>query len=302
MSENTAIQQQPRKASAALALVDLITSKRDAFAQVAPKHFSVERLVKLSHASLSRTPKLAQCTPESLLIQLMRCAELGLEPNSPLGGIHLVPFDNKKTGKTECQGIIDYRALVALARRSDQISAIAARVVYSNDKFRPTEDEHGVHFTFEQADGDRGTMTKVFAYARLKSGEVQFDQMSKADVDKIRARSKASSSGPWVTDYDEMAKKTVLRRLCKLLPLTTEAAAAIAEEEAREAEVALEALPPVEPGTVRQTRSLKEKLQAKVAPAAEQSMAEAEDVMARAFPIEDYADQAETQAGEEPTP
>ncbi len=291
---STALQKQP---SAAATLVNIITSRRDAFAQVAPKHFSVERLVKLAHASLSRTPKLAQCTPESVLIQLMRCAELGLEPNSPLGGIHLVPFDNRKTGKTECQGIVDYRALVALARRSDQISAIAARVVYSRDQFECREDETGVHFTFVQAEGDRGEMVKVFAYARLKSGEVQFDQMAKSDVDKIRARSKASSSGPWVTDYDAMAAKTVLRKLCKLLPLTTEAAAVIAEEEASEAEVAVELVPPA---TQRQAKSLKEKLQAKVTPTevAAASFQEAEDAAARAFPIEDYQDQAGAPEGE----
>lgn len=288
MSE-TAIQ----KPSAAATLVNIITSRRDAFAQVAPKHFSVERLVKLAHASLSRTPKLAQCTPESVLIQLMRCAELGLEPNSPLGGIHLVPFDNRKTGKTECQGIVDYRALVALARRSDQISAIAARVVYSRDQFECREDETGVHFTFVQAEGDRGEMVKVFAYARLKSGEVQFDQMAKSDVDKIRARSKASSSGPWVTDYDAMAAKTVLRKLCKLLPLTTEAAAVIAEEEASEAEVAVELVPPA---TQRQVKSLKEKLQAKVAGAAAAEVSD-DELGKHPLPgVEDYQDQGDEAA------
>lgn len=118
---------QTKSGTGAEALVAIITSRKDAFAQVAPKHFSVERLVKLAHASLSRTPGLAQCTPTSVLVQLMRCAELGLEPNSPLGGMHLVPFKNRRTNRMECQGIIDYRALVALARRSDQISAIAAR-------------------------------------------------------------------------------------------------------------------------------------------------------------------------------
>lgn len=256
----TAIQSQKQAATATLA--NIIAGRREAFAQVAPKHFSVDRLVKLAQASLSRTPKLAQCTPESVLVQLMRCAELGLEPNSPLGGIHLVPFDNRKTNRTECQGIIDYRALVALARRSDQISAIAARVVYANDQFDPYEDEKGIHFTFKQAAGDRGEMREVFAYATLKSGEVQFERMSKADIDRIRGRSRASSSGPWVTDFDEMAKKTVLRRLCKLLPLTTEAAAVLAEEEASEAEVAVELLPPPD-----YSASTKAKLAAKLAPA-----------------------------------
>lgn len=296
MAETTTAIQKPQ--SAAATLVNIITSRRDAFAQVAPKHFSVERLVKLAHASLSRTPKLAQCTPESVLIQLMRCAELGLEPNSPLGGIHLVPFDNRKTGKVECQGIIDYRALVALARRSDQISAIAARVVYSRDQFDCREDETGVHFTFVQAEGDRGDMVKVFAYARLKSGEVQFDQMAKSDVDKIRARSKAGTSGPWVTDYDAMASKTVLRKLCKLLPLTTEAAAVIAEEEAAEAEVAVELLPPAEPATQRQARSLKEKLQAKTAPAAIPPDDSDLENARPAVPVDDYQDRG----AEEPAP
>ena len=164
---STAIQ--TKSGTGAEALVAIITSRKDAFAQVAPKHFSVERLVKLAHASLSRTPGLAQCTPTSVLVQLMRCAELGLEPNSPLGGMHLVPFKNRRTNRMECQGIIDYRALVALARRSDQISAIAARVVYSNDRFTPREDENGVHFEFVQAEGDAAQL-RAFVEAKLGEG------------------------------------------------------------------------------------------------------------------------------------
>lgn len=265
MAPNSALAKTPPP-SPASTLASLIASRRSAFAEVAPAHFHVDRLVKLAQASLSRTPKLALCTPESVLIQLMRCAELGLEPNSPLGGIHLVPFDNRKTGKTECQGIVDYRALVALARRSDQISAIAARAVYSNDQFDPYEDEKGVHFTFKQAAGDRGEFREVFAYATLKSGEVQFDRMSREEVEKIRTRSRAGSSGPWVTDYEEMAKKTVLRRLSKLLPLTTEAASLVAEEETVEAEVAVEVLPAAASTGVAD--ALKAKLAAKLKPAA----------------------------------
>lgn len=213
-------------------LAAAILEKRAAFAQVAPKHLNVERMIKLAQASISRTPKLAQCTVSSVLTVLMRSAELGLEPNSALGGMWLIPYENKKTGKVECQGIIDYRALVELARRSGEIAAIFAEVRCENDKWKRTlgTDPSIIHEPAE--DEDRGDVMGFYAVAKLKSGEVQFAYMTKKDVDLIRSRSRASSSGPWVTDYNEMAKKTVLRRLCKMLPLQSQVKEQLSDEEA----------------------------------------------------------------------
>ena len=79
-----------------------------------------------------------------------------------------------------------------------------------------------------------GEITHFYAYADLKGGGFQFDVMTKAQVDLIRARSKASGSGPWVSDYEEMGKKTVLKRMCKLLPRSAELARAVSLDNAAE--------------------------------------------------------------------
>lgn len=216
-------------------LATAITARKGSFATAAAKHFNVDRMIKLAQASLSRTPKLAECTQESVLVTLMRCAELGLEPNSPLGGMHLVPYLNRKAGKMECQGIIDYRGLVDLARRSGELVSIFAEPRYEKDKWKRTlgttpKIEH------EPADDEeRGQLLGFYAVGVLKSGEVQFTYMTLADVNAIKARSRASESGPWQTDFVEMGKKTVLRRLAKLLPMSSAAKDQIAIEDAIEA-------------------------------------------------------------------
>lgn len=97
-----------------------------------------------------------------------------------------------------------------------------ATVVHERDKFEYTK---GIEQTIDHRpflDGEPGPLKHVYAVAKLKDGEVLVEVMSKAQVDAIRARSKSGSNGPWVTDYDEMAKKTVFRRLSKWLPLSSE--------------------------------------------------------------------------------
>lgn len=211
-----------------------IAERKSSFASVAGKHFNVDRMIKLAQASLSRTPKLAECTKSSVLTVLMRCAELGLEPNSPLGGMHLVPFENRRNGTVECQGIIDYRGLVSLARRSGELRTIFAEPRYEKDKWKRVLGT-APSIVHEPADDeDRGKILGFYAVAQLASGETQFAYMTKAEVDAIKARAKGGDNpkAPWNTDYTEMGKKTVLRRVCKLLPMTSEIADQLAREDA----------------------------------------------------------------------
>lgn len=77
-------------------------------------------------------------------------------------------------------------------------------------------------------------MTYVYAVAHLISGDPVFVWLSKADVDARRARSRAAQSGPWVTDYEAMAKKTAVRALFPWLPQSVELATAVAIDEAVE--------------------------------------------------------------------
>ncbi len=198
-----------------------------------PKHLTAERLARIALTEIRKNPKLGKCDQASFLGSIMQCAQLGLEPGGALGHAYLLPFENKRKNIIEVQFIIGYRGMIDLARRSGQIISISAHTVHENDKFSY---EFGLHEDLKHipADGERGRMTHVYAVARLKDDGVQFEVMSKLEVDKIRAQSK-SGSGPWSTHYDEMAKKTVIRRLFKYLPVSIEMTRAVIADEAADA-------------------------------------------------------------------
>jgi recombination protein RecT len=186
-----------------------------------PKHLSPDRMTRIALTELRKIPKLATCDPMSFCGAIMMCAQLGLEPGGALGHIYLIPFDNRKKNITEVQVIMGYRGMIELARRSGQIVSLAAHEVYENDTF---EFEYGLQEKLRHVPSlsDRGKLVAVYAVAHFVGGGHQIEVMSKPDVDKVRARSKTSGSGPWVTDYEEMAKKTVLRKLFKYLPVSIE--------------------------------------------------------------------------------
>ena len=213
---------------------DLILGNRAQIELALPKFMSIDRLVRTALTCFSTTPGLLDCTPRSLLGAVIQCAQLGLEPGI-IGMAYLIPFRNNRQNTVEVQFIPGYRGLLALARRSGEISTIQAHCVQAEDhfKYRYGIDPQLDHVPAEKA--DRGAMTHVYAVARLKDGGVQYEVMTKAEVDAHRDRySKAAKSGPWQTEYPEMAKKTVLRRLCKLLPASVELQTAVALDERAE--------------------------------------------------------------------
>lgn len=193
-------------------LLDLLPSRRH-----------VDRFKRIVVLSLARNPDLLTANRGSLIEAAFEAARLGLEPSGAIGGAHIVRYGQK------AQLIVDYRGLVDLARRSSEIQDIAAVIVRRGDGFhvrRGTSPaiEHTplVEVSEEAEKGGALEVTHVYAVAHLFGGGVQFEVMTKAQIDAIRARSAAANHGPWRTDYEEMAKKTVLRRLCKLLPLSIE--------------------------------------------------------------------------------
>lgn len=194
-----------------------------------------ERIIKILMVAVSRTPKLLQVEKGMLLRAVMDIAQLGLEPNSPLGHAYLVPFkNNKRGGIMEVNAIIGYRGFVELAWRSGRIESIAARCAYAQDKVHVVlgDDERIEHEPC--LTGDRGDLVLVYSIAKFQGGGIARDFMTVGDVEKIRARSKAGTDGPWVTDYDEMAKKTIIRRARKLWPSSTELDMAAALDERAE--------------------------------------------------------------------
>jgi recombination protein RecT len=166
---------------------------------------------------LRKIPKLLTCNPESFCGAIMACSQLGLEPGNSMGQIYLIPF-----GK-EVQVILGYKGMIELARRSGQIVSLSAHEVFKNDIF---EFEYGLEEKLKHVPDllgeDRGDLVAVYAVAKFVGGGHQIEVMSKSDVDKIRKRSKSGNVGPWATDYNEMAKKTVLRKLFKYLPISIE--------------------------------------------------------------------------------
>lgn len=197
----------------------LLSSDRmqEQIARALPKHCKPDRMIRVALTSLLRTPKLNQVDVNSFAKAMLDLSQLGLEPDGRR--VHLLPFNNNKTQTVELQVIIDYKGLVELVRRSGEVLSIHASVVYENDGFewrQGTEPDikHNISLT-----EDRGKPIAAYAVVKLKDGALQFEVMTYKQIEDIRKRSKAKNSGPWVTDWDEMAKKTVFRRLSKWLPM-----------------------------------------------------------------------------------
>ena len=222
----------------------MIERMKPQMALALPKHINAERMARIVLTEIRRVPKLAECGRDSLLGAVMTCSQLGLEPGNGLGHAYLLPFDRRakvggqwQTVGTDCQLIIGYRGMIDLARRSGQIVSLSARSVHEGDRFAY---RFGLDETIEHVpnDGDRGALTHVYAVAKLKDGGVQFEVMSRAEVERVRAGSKAKDSGPWSTHFEEMAKKTVIRRLFKYLPVSIEMQRAVTLDEQADAGVA----------------------------------------------------------------
>lgn len=206
-------------------------SFKEQLALAVPKAMTAERLVRIVLTECRKTPELRETTPASFLGAVLQCAQLGLEPGGALGHCYLLPYWDRKKGVKNCQLIVGYRGMIDLARRSGQIVSICAYTVHEKDHFewRLGLDPDIQHIPSPEA--DRGPMTYVYAVAKLKGGGVQFEVMSRAEVEAVRKQSKAGGSGPWVTHFSEMAKKTAIRRLFKYLPVSIEAARAVEFDE-----------------------------------------------------------------------
>lgn len=198
-----------------------------------PKTLTADRLTRIVLTECRKTPELRRCNPQSFFGAVLQCAQLGLEPGSALGHCYLLPYGNGKAkdGRPNCQLIIGYRGMIDLARRSGQIVSINAYCVHQADEFVY---ELGLHPDIKHrpsAMANRGPVTYVYAVAQLQGGGVQFEVMSRAEIEAVRSQSKAGTRGPWVTHWEEMARKTVVRRLFKYLPVSTEALRAVEVDE-----------------------------------------------------------------------
>ena len=203
----------------------LIRAMEPQIKKALPSVITPERFTRMVLTALSSTPKLQTCTAESFLGAMMQAAQLGVEPNTPLGQAYLIPYGNA------CQFQLGYKGLIDLAYRSGEVSSIQAHEVHEGDTF---EYEYGLDPKLKHipAMKDRGPVVMYYAVLKLKNGGVGFEVMSREDVEKFaRKKSKTFTKGPWQTDFDEMAKKTVLKKVLKYAPLKTEFVKAVATDE-----------------------------------------------------------------------
>lgn len=195
-----------------------------------PSVITPERFTRMVLSAISTNHQLASCTPSSFLGAMMSAAQLGLEPNTPLGQAYILPYKNK--GNLEAQFQIGYKGLIDLAYRSGEVEVVQAHIVYENDKF---ECEYGLEpkLTHIPAESNRGVATKVYAMFKTKSGGYGFEVMSMDDVREFAQKySKAygSSYSPWSTNFEEMAKKTVLKKCLKYAPLKSDFVKAVVQD------------------------------------------------------------------------
>jgi recombination protein RecT len=195
-------------------LKSLINSEamRQQFALALPKHLTAERFTRIAITALTRTPKLQECTPESFMRCLLDLSALGIEPDGRRA--HLIPY-----GK-ECTLILDYKGIAELVMRSGAVSSIHADKVCDNDVFEVDRGKITTHRIDYKT--PRGKSYAYYVIVTFKDGSEKCEVMTRDEVDGIRKRSKAGNSGPWVSDFDEMGKKTVFRRASKWLPLSPE--------------------------------------------------------------------------------
>ena len=187
-----------------------------------PSVITPERFTRMVLSAISTNQALGSCTPSSFLGAMMSAAQLGLEPNTPLGQAYILPYKNK--GVLEAQFQLGYKGLIDLAYRSGEVELVQAHIVYENDKF---ECEYGLEpkLTHVPADSNRGAAIKVYAMFKTKSGGYGFEVMSMDDVRehaKKYSKSYSSSFSPWSTNFEEMAKKTVLKKCLKYAPLKSD--------------------------------------------------------------------------------
>lgn len=213
----------------------LLDKSKDQIVAALPKHLTADRMLRIAMTEARKNPALLECDQSSFIGAVIQAAQLGLEPGGALGHCYLIPFNNRKKGRKEVQFIVGYRGMLDLVRRAGIASNVIARAVYSNDEFSYEFglEEKLIHKP-KPFDKD-AKLSYVYAVAFMKDGTKVFDVMAAEDVEGIRKRSSSAESGPWVSDYEAMAKKTVIRRLFKYLPASIEMTTAIGLDELADA-------------------------------------------------------------------
>lgn len=200
-------------------------------ARALPKHVGIDRLIRTAITALTQTPRLAECSQQSFIGCLLTCAQLGLEPNTPLGEAFLIPrhMKNRATGRKEWTTTFQtgYKGDIALAYRSGMVTGVEADVVRAGDRFVWAKglDRKLEHTYSDASDREEQAITHAWAVVRIRDAEPLFEVLPLVAIEKRRQSGGAGEKdafSPWTTHYDEMAKKTALKAALKYAPKSAE--------------------------------------------------------------------------------
>jgi recombination protein RecT len=225
--QSTTVTKAPIKPIDAVRAQLYLPSMKEQLVMALPQHVTVEKFLRVAITAIQQTPSLLTADRNSLFAAIVTSAQLGLLPDAQLGEAYFVPFKGK------VQLIPGYRGLLKLARQGD-IGYVEVETIHQNDDVMWINGDES-RFEARVNWRDRGPLDGFYALAKFRDGGIAARVvMTKEQVDQVRARSQAANGPAWTDNYEEMGKKTVLRRLSKLLPLSTTAASAFRVSELQE--------------------------------------------------------------------
>lgn len=233
------VKQKTPQEVAQIKMKNTIKASLPQFTSALPKAIKPERFLSMVLTAVNTNPKLMACDPLSVVASALQSAQLGLEPNTPLGQAYLIPYEERKmvngvwqTVRTVCNFQVGYRGLITLAFNSGELQSLDAQEVYANDDF---DFNYGLNMTLKHIPATHNRKqpgenpTHYYAVYKLKNGGQGMAVMTYEDVlehakkfSKTYSKKTGKFSGPWADNFDAMAKKTVLLKLMKYMPMAAD--------------------------------------------------------------------------------
>lgn len=187
-----------------------LTDKLVSVETALPKDFNRERFVQNCLAVMNETPQLAKISPAQTIQGLLKGAYLGLDFMNR--ECYLIPYGNSVQFQTDYKGEVKFTKKYSVRKIKD----IYAKVVREDDEFTEEIVDGNPSIDFKPLPFNGGDIIGAFAVVLYQDGGMAYETMSVSDINSVRNNySKASQSKAWKNSFDEMCKKTVLRRLCK---------------------------------------------------------------------------------------
>jgi recombination protein RecT len=209
--------QAPKKMTQLEGFKHSISKMETEFKKVLPPNVTAEKFIRVVTTAVQKNPELLNAEKydqKSLFMACTLAATDGLLPDGRESA--LVPFKGKVNYLPMVTGILKK------IRNSGELGSIAAHNVFENDQFKYYVDEKGEHLYHERNFKNPGACILTYCLAITKDSNIYLEVMTTSEIEDVRKRSASGNSGPWVSDRGEMNKKTVLKRLSKRLPMSTD--------------------------------------------------------------------------------